>query len=214
MFFGIDLTSSERRPSACVCLNKELDIVFQGFLYTDSEIIASINKLLPEVIAIDAPLSIPSGYCCLDEACACHLKSSVKGRACERELARMGIPCYFTTKRSIIKEMVVRGIALRRGLEKLGYVVIEVYPFASKVRLFGKPIPRKTRSEGLLWLREKVKELTDSRDVCDWSHDLCDAAMATYTGILYSRGDIDVMGDEEEGLLYIPKNSCGRKETC
>jgi len=112
-----------------------------------------------ELVAIDAPLSLPNGLCCLEESCSCQPRARVKGRSCERELARLGIPCYFTTKKSIIKAMVYRGIRLRTELEAMGYEVIEVYPYASKVRLFGKPIPAKLKPAGLAFLKQHISQL-------------------------------------------------------
>lgn len=53
-----------------------------------------------------------------------------------------------------------------------------------------------------------------SPDPCldKWSHDLCDAAIAAYTGFLYAHGRTDAVGGAEEGLIHIPTGSCGRRE--
>lgn len=206
MFFGIDLTSKETRPSACLCLNDELEVVYRGLLDTDSDIVAEVSLNSPRVVAIDAPLSLPLGLCCLEEGCGCQPKSPWKGRWCERQLAEIGIPCYFTTKKSIIKPMVYRGIKLKDKLSWQGCQIIEVYPYASKVRLFGKPVPSKTTACGLGWLREKLSVLLMSPDPCldKWNHDLCDAAIAAYTGFLYAHGRTDAVGGAEEGLIHIP----------
>jgi len=40
-----------------------------GFLNEDNDIIALADFYSPEVIAIDAPLSLPLGLCCLEEDC-------------------------------------------------------------------------------------------------------------------------------------------------
>jgi predicted nuclease with RNAse H fold len=212
LLFGIDLTSAKTKPSACVYLNKKLEVIYHGFSYSDSAIIAKITSLPPQVIAIDSPLSLPSGLCCLNQDCACQASSPLKGRNCERQLAKLGIPCYFTTKKSIIKKMVERGIRIKRQLEQQGHEVIEVYPYASKVRLFGKPIPKKTTSEGLAWLRKKLSSLFIDIHLDKWSHDLCDAAIAAYTGYLYVCGNAEAVGNEEDGLIYIPKNNYDPKE--
>jgi len=94
-----------------------------------------------------------------------------------------------------------------------GYEVIEVYPYASKVRLFGKLKP-KTSSEGILQLRQKLGDLVNSDIPINrrWSHDLCDAAMAAYTGYLYIKRNTEYLGDAGEGLIYIPNSNCGRRE--
>jgi predicted nuclease with RNAse H fold len=130
----------------------------------------------------------------------------VKGRWCEQELARLGMPCYFTTKKSIIKNMVYRAIGLRARLERAGLKVIEVYPYASKVRLFGKPVPRKVTLQGLGWLRDKMAMLLpkSSAFLDIWDHNMCDAAVAAYTAFLYYQGLTEKVGRPEDGFIYIP----------
>jgi predicted nuclease with RNAse H fold len=215
MFFGIDLTSRETKPSACLCLNDKLEVVYCGLLKTDSDIVSKVGQYSPRIIAIDAPLSLPVGLCCLEESCGCQPKSQWKGRLCERELAHVQIYCYFTTKKSIIKDMVERAIKLKEKLGRCGREVIEVYPYASKVRLFGKPIPRKSTAKGRFWLREKLSALLKNRQpfLEQWNHDLCDAAIAAYTGFLYTQGKTEALGDVQEGLIYIPTSSCGHRES-
>ncbi len=206
MFIGIDLTSSERKPSALVGLDEGLGLTFFNLLRSDAEIIKTIEEASPRVVAIDAPLTLSKGLCCLEESCPCQPQMEAKGRSCERELARMGIPCYFTTKRSIIKNMVYRAIGFRDRLEFEGYCVIEVYPYATKVVLFGKPIPRKTTPQGLGFLRGHLCELLPSLSpYIGWfNHDLCDAAICAYTAYLYGRICGRLIGDIEEGRVFIP----------
>ena len=121
-------------------------------------------------------------------------------------MAKEGISCYFTTKKSIIKKMVYRGIRLADELRQYGYDVIEVYPYASKRRLFGKYIPKKTTSAGIAWLRNRLNGLLYNCDIYGekWNHDLCDAAIAAYTGFLYKHGEIEAFGDSAEGYIYLP----------
>jgi len=205
-FIGIDLTASDRKPTAYAGLGADLRLCCLGFLTSDDAIIDAITEYMPRLVAIDAPLSLPSGMDCLEEACLCQRLSPLKGRACERELARLGIPCYFTTKKSIIKRMVYRGINLKRELCRRGYEVIEIYPYASKVRIFGKPIPPKTRARGRAFLRERLADLIPDLApyISKLNHDLCDALIAAYTAYLHSRSETEAVGDPEEGLLWIP----------
>ncbi|MFW6105480.1 MAG: hypothetical protein ACOC7P_02735, partial [Chloroflexota bacterium] len=70
-FFGIDLTSTKAKPSACLGLDSESQLVYLGFLTENSDIVALLNFYSPQVIAIDAPLSLPLGLCCLEESCPC-----------------------------------------------------------------------------------------------------------------------------------------------
>lgn len=171
--------------------------------------IALLEFYSPQVIAIDAPLSLPLGLCCLEEGCHCRPTSSKKNRQCDQELRRRGIPCYPTTKRTFIKDLIYRGIELKTDIGhelKHASQVIEVYPFASKVRLFGKTLPPKTTKQGISFLRDRLVEILPSLRPClgMLNHDLCDAAVAAYTGLLYHRNRAEALGDCEEGLIFIP----------
>ena len=205
-FLGIDLTSAEAKPSACLGLDRQLHLIYSGFLYQDSDIVEVVARHEFELVAIDAPLSLPEGLCCLEEGCSCQPSAGVKGRNCERELARLGIPCYFTTKKSIIKAMVYRGIRLRTRLESMGYAVIEVYPYASKVRLFGGNIPKKATPAGVAFLKQHISRLLPNIApyVDGFNHDLCDATIAAYTAFLHSQGKTELYGNPEEGTICLP----------
>jgi hypothetical protein len=207
-FIGIDLTSSAKKLCAYAALDAELRVIRLDLLRTDSEIIAAVDEARPLIVAIDAPLSLPQGLCCLEQVCPCGEALPLKGRACERQLAKFGIPCFFTTKKSIIKEMVYRAIALKGELSARGHKVLEIYPYASKVRLWGKEtIPKKITPDGLEFLRERLAALIPGleRERLE-SHDLCDAVLAAYTAYLYHRGLAEPVGDPQEGLIFIPKN--------
>jgi predicted nuclease with RNAse H fold len=205
-FLGIDLVSTEAKPSACVGLDKELRLVYSGFLYPNSDILAVVSQYGFKLVAIDAPLSLPEGLCCLEESCSCQTKVAAKGRECERKLAKLGIPCYFTTKKSIIKAMVYRGIKLKAELEAMGCEVIEVYPYATKIRLFGKPIPPKLKAEGLRFLKEHLAHLLPSIApyLEGFNHDLCDATLAAYTAFLHFQGKTELCGAPETGTICLP----------
>ena len=211
-FAGIDLTFSPEKASAYALLGADLRIHSLKSLSTDSEIIAAIERDRPTLVAIDAPLSLPKGLCCLNEDCLCQPASSGKGRLCERDLARQGIPCYFTTKKSIINEMVYRAIDLKQEFRARGLEVIEVYPYASKVRFWGKSIPKKTSAQGLEYLKVHLTgifpDLAQHRAKLD--HDRCDAVIAACTAYLYSQGKTEPIGDPDEGLIYIPCRQRGR----
>jgi predicted nuclease with RNAse H fold len=205
-FIGIDLSTSPRKKTACAVLDAELHLQDRALLGSDEEIAVFVEAHRPALMAIDAPLSLPLGLCCLEETCPCQPVSPRKGRQCERELSALGIGCYYTTKRSIIKGMVYRGICLKAELEKQEHTVIEIYPHASKLRLFG-PLPRKTTLAGRRALQEGLQHLirpvpSPQEDL--FSHDALDALLAAYTGFLYDCGRTEALGDPPEGLLHIP----------
>lgn len=207
---GLDLATSPEKGTAYAVLTKELDIVAEGFVTSDEEIIALVEEQHPALVAIDAPLGLPLGLCCLEESCPCRPVSSRKGRQCERELSALGIGCYYTTKRSIIKGMVYQAIVLKEKLEERGFAVIEIYPYASRLRLFGK-LPRKTTVTGRRALQESLHHLIPaipSPQESLLSHDALDALLAAYTGVLYIKGQTEALGDPVEGLLHIPLSGC------
>jgi predicted nuclease with RNAse H fold len=208
-FLGIDLTSTEAKPSACLGLDSESRVVYLGFLIENRDMIALANFYSPQVIAIDAPLSLPAGLCCLEESCSCKPKFPRKYRQCDQELRQQGIPCYPTSKKTFIKDLIYRGIELKRSIGrdmKQAGQVIEVYPFASKVRLFGKTMPRKTSRQGMSFLRDKLGDILPCLKpyLAMFDHDLCDAAVAAYTALLYHQNRAEALGNSEEGLILVP----------
>jgi hypothetical protein len=205
MYLGIDLTSSPRRASACAVLRDDGSLADIGLVREDAELLALTERWLARVVAIDAPLSLPRGLCCLEEGCLCAAPNGLK--SAEWELFRQGMSLYATTKRSIIKTMVYRAMGLRRALEARGIPVIEVYPYAAKVRLWGKGMPKKTTPAGRVWLRERLESLVPglAQHEGRLGHDELDAIVAAYTAYLHGRGLAEGVGDPEEGLIWVPR---------
>ena len=203
---GIDLTSKETKPSACLGLDVELRLIYSGFLYHNSDILRVVGSHQFELVAIDAPLSLPKGLCCLEESCPCQPVAEGKSRSCERELRKQGIPAFPTTKKTFIKELIYRGIRLKTELESTGYKVIEVYPYASKIRLFGKMLPAKSKAAGLAFLKQCISQLLPNIApyIDEFNHDMSDAAIAAYTAFLYSQDKTELCGEPEEGAICVP----------
>ena len=210
-YLGLDLTTSEKKASACAVLDDRGRLAYCGLLATDAEIREWALGLSPAALGIDCPLGLPAGLCCLEEEHSCTPRSNLKGRECERELARRGIGCYFTTKRSIIKRMVYRGIALSKALTEHGLSVLEVYPYAAKVGLWGKPLPKKTSRSGKRFVQEQLERLVPG--VASWqgqlTHDHHDAILAAYTAYLDGRGETERLGNEEEAFIVMPRADQG-----
>ena len=206
-FLGIDLTSSEAKPTACALLDSNGDLQYVGFQRSNEDILSLVDELKPAIVAIDAPLGLPKGMDCLEEGHACESEWPFKGRLGDRKIIDRGISIYVITKRTFIKPMVYRAIELARDLRERGHRVIEVYPYASKVCLFGKPIPRKSTTAGRRFLHESLRLLVGGMDGHDGSldHDQYDAIVAAYTGYLNAAGMTEALGLEEEGQIVIPK---------
>jgi len=155
-FIGPDLTNGEKKQTACVALYVGLHLDGFGFLLSDGQIIEAIECHHPSIVAIYAPLSLPKGLCRLEESCPGQPLSPSKGRGCERDLSRHGTPCYYTIKRSIMKNVVYRAVTLKDEITTGGCWVIEVYPYAAKVQLFGGHIPGKEMPAGIVSLRGRL----------------------------------------------------------
>jgi predicted nuclease with RNAse H fold len=78
LFFGIGFTSVEAKPSACVGLDSELNLIYSGFPHRDLDLIRVVSRHGLEMVAIDAPLSLPEGLCCLEESFPCHPKAGLQ----------------------------------------------------------------------------------------------------------------------------------------
>jgi predicted nuclease with RNAse H fold len=205
-FVGIDLTAG-RRPSdvAGLDLSGEEVVFAQGV--TDDELTDLLHDLGAEIVAVDSPMGLPAGLCCLEESCACAATGGT-GRSAERELARLGIPCFWTTKRSIIRSMVYRAIGLKARWEAEGFVVLEVFPYAVKRILLGKDLPRKSTPDGILRLIEGARVALPAGHWPEpWAptHDQMDALYCAITARLHALGETDLLGDPAEVPIVIPK---------
>jgi predicted nuclease with RNAse H fold len=208
MIFGVDLRASPKRPSAVVALNGHSVISFLTTFGDDTELFQMGQAYQPSLIAIGAPLSLPKGLCCLETSCPCKTETpQKKGRQAELELARMGISCFFTHKRSIIRTLIYRGIELRSRLKELGHEVIEVYPHATKVLLFGDKVPPKSNPGSLTFMKEHLAPLVQGLDphLNGLDRNSCDAVVNAYTAHLHAEHATDVLGTPEEGLLVLPR---------
>ena len=212
-YLGIDPTSSESKPSGWAALGASAELLGVGGVGGDAEIISLSERWRAKVVAIDSPLFLPKGLHCLDEGCPCPSCREWTGekRVAERELFRQGISLYWTTRKAFIKPMIHRAMALQRTLEARGVRVVEVYPYASKARLWGKGMPKKTTLAGRQWLCERLARVVPGLAGHEGrlGHDQLDAIVAAYTAYLYDRGLAEGVGDPDEGLIYLPLSTSG-----
>ncbi len=160
-------------------------------------------------IGLDGPCGIPRGLdlCCFDPRindCACRESSGQKGRIAERELARRGIGCFFTTKKAFAKAWIRRSLNLFRILKERGFPVLEVYPYGTKRRLFPGGLPKKATLRGRIALQEGLSSLDIELPEGRLSHNELDALIGAYTCYLYSQGLTEEIGEEEDGKILIP----------
>jgi len=184
---GLDLAGVESRPTG-LC-------IFEGFkaetflVYTNEEIVRKTEESKPEIVAIDAPLSLPTGRKSIEERTGVHL------RECDKELLKRGIR-FFPVTLGPMRKLTSRGIALRRILEGKHFRVIEVYPGGAQDVL---GIPRK--QQGLERLRaglkkQGIKGLHDRMS----EHEL-DAVTCALVGKLFLEGKAVTYGTRDQAIV-------------
>lgn len=191
LIIGLDLAGVESRPSGfCILEGMKGETCL---VYTDKEIIQKIEELNPEIIAIDAPLSLPKGRKSIEERTNVHL------RECDRELLKRKIK-FFPITLGPMRALTKRGIKLKKLLEKKGFRAIEVYPGGAQDVL---KIPRKQR--GLDKLREGLERLGIkglNKSMTD--HEL-DAVTCALVGKLFLEKRTETLGDPNNGIV-MPKD--------
>jgi predicted nuclease with RNAse H fold len=168
---GLDLAGVETRPTGfcrLIGLNAETT-----HTYSNQETLTRIDQMNPQVVAVDAPLSLPPGRKSLEERTSVHLRES------DRELLRRRIR-FFPMTLGPMRKLSMRGIALRGILEGKGFNVIEVYPGGAQDVL---GIPRKQRGLDLLQAGLEALGITGLKKGLS-DHEL-DAATCAYVGKLF-----------------------------
>ena len=205
---GVDLRASRKKPSSIAILDSQSHLTELASFFEDSELTELVDDIHPDLVAIGAPLKLPSGFCCLDQSCECHFSEpNRKGRLLELELAKMGISCFYTNKGSIIRDLIYRGIELSKTLRAAGHTVIEVYPHASKMLLFGDKVPPKNSAASINYMIGHLTPLVSGMEehADDLDRNSCDSIINAYTGQLHTQSNTDILGDPDEGILVLPK---------
>jgi predicted nuclease with RNAse H fold len=198
---GLDLAGSDKRPSGICFLQGNQANVF--IIHTDEEILRAVADHV-RAVAIDAPLSLPKGRCCLRDDCDCSGKAHF--RLCDLELRKLKIK-FFPITLGPMRKLTLRGMALKNKLEGRGLRVFETYPGAAQ-DIWG--IPRQKDLQGLKrglkrfklqgnWLRPEVTK------------DELDALTCALVAREELSGNAMAIGDPEEGLMILPKKAAGQR---
>jgi len=188
---GVDLAGSPRRPTG-ICVLREMKAQTR-IAFTDEEILESIHKARPDLVPIDAPLSLPSGRKTIHERSGEHL------RECDRELQRRKIR-FFPITLGPMRMLTERGLALKEQVEKLGYRAVECYPGAAQ-DIWG--IPRQHHDLG--GLLRGLKKLGLRGLTRKMTSDELDAVTAALVGHWFLTGQGEMLGGDD-GIL-IPARS-------
>lgn len=174
---GIDLAGSDKNETGfCVTNGKE---AFSFTVFKDWEIIRLVDFFSPNVVVIDAPLSLPRGRKSLDVDNGKHF------RECDLQLRKMGIKFLPITLRGM-RSLTKRGMRLSNIMGKK-FKVIESYPRAA--------------IEILNVERKKLEKIFGLKSLTEHESD---ALVCAVVGLMYLLGRHMVIGDREEGLMFLP----------
>lgn len=187
-FVGLDLAANPHRPTGWALIDENTKLCTQpGELFSDEQILAKIEKIKPQWIGIDAPLTFPRE----------------KMRVCDRELRKFGSPALSPL---LIISLTRRGVKLKKLLRDKNYRCIEVYPRATQ-KILG--IETEGRKSGIKW------RVSCQRGISKWVEGLClpeenvysshmvDAVLCAYTAYCRWKGCYQEVGDEE-GKVVVP----------
>ncbi|MGE5533359.1 MAG: DUF429 domain-containing protein [Bacillota bacterium] len=195
---GLDLAGVETRPTGFCMLTNDLHVETCE-VFTDQQIIEKTLQANPQIITIDAPLSLPPDRRSLEEKTGSHLRDS------DRILLDMGIKIFPITL-GPMRKLTSRGIKLREAFTRRGFCVFEAYPGGAQDVL---GIPRKQK--GIDGLRMGLETLGLEGFRCQLSDHELDAATIAYVGKLFLEGQAVVYGDPVFGIL-MPKGEFGKKK--
>jgi predicted nuclease with RNAse H fold len=189
---GVDLAGSPRRPTG-VCILRGVRARTR-IAFTDEEILDTIAPARPDLVPIDAPLSLPAGRTTI------HDRSGPHFRECDLELRRRGIR-FFPITLGPMRMLTERGLSLKAKIEERGYHVVECYPGGAQ-DVWGLPRQHRDRRglrRGLEALG--VRGLTEAM-----TGDELDAVTAALVGRWFLLGKGEILGGAE-GIL-MPLGDC------
>jgi uncharacterized protein len=164
-------------------------------LHTDHDIVEFVESHRPQLVVIDAPLSLPRGRRTIEDRSGPHL------RACDRELLRRKIP-FFPLTLGPMRMLTVRGMRLSRELARRGFPAVEGYPGGAQDIL---GLPRKKAGVAHLQRSLRGRGLGGDLDRRPLTHDELDAVTIAWVGWNFRRGEGVLIGDASEGLMLLPE---------
>ncbi|GAB4345004.1 MAG: DUF429 domain-containing protein [Candidatus Abyssubacteria bacterium] len=200
---GLDLAGSPRRPTG-ICLLKGLRASTK-IAYSDEEILAAATPDI-RLVAIDAPLSLPAGRCCLRDDCACAGKAHF--RQCDLDLRGHGIR-FFPITLGPMRMLTERGMRLKEELERRGLEVVETYAGGAQ-DILGMP-----RQKDPAGLRRALKRYGIRGDVERESitRDELDAVTCALVARLHVKGKHFALGISTEGQIILPRPDAQRGDS-
>ncbi|WP_421752864.1 DUF429 domain-containing protein [Croceimicrobium sp.] len=193
--FGIDY-GSKLSGNTVIAIYQEPNIFFmevEAKVDADQFIRNAVAHFEPELVFIDAPLSLPGVYRHLSGFQDYHFRKA------DRDTQAMS-PMF-------LGGLAARAIELKSELESSKVKVLETYPKLMAQRFDLKTLGYKGSKTALKDCIAKVRSCmrpsiqVKSTDIKSWHH--LDALLALMSALSYHCGDYRCFGDEREGLIYI-----------
>lgn len=152
--------------------------------YSDNAILDVIVRNSPALIAIDAPFSLPA-----------------RGllRTADKKMIRRGY-CVFPPTLTAMKKLTLRAMRLNKLIGEKGYTAIEVHPTSTR-RALGMPLKAWGEIQDIL-IDMRLEGDVKTRTLT--SHEL-DAVIAALTAHLHIHNKTEMLGDETEGYIIVPR---------
>ncbi len=186
---GVDLAGSPRRATG-VCVLRGVQVRTQ-IAFTDEEILDMIAQARPDLVPIDAPLSLPAGRTTIQDRSGPHF------RECDLELRRRGIR-FFPITLGPMRMLTERGLVLQAKIEEMGYRAVECYPGGAQDLW---RIPR--QHHDLRGLRRGLEALGVRGLTEVMTGDELDAVTAAWVGRQFLLGRGEVLGGERGILMPV-----------
>ena len=190
---GLDLAGSPKRDTGACSMDGPRRL-HATILHSDTEILDFVRAARPDLVVIDAPLSLPRGRRTIEDRSGPHL------RECDRVLLRWGLR-FFPLTLGPMRMLTVRGMTLADRWRTTGLPVLEGYPGGAQ-DLLG--IARKQAGVGRLQRALKRRGLGGDLERRALTHDELDAVTIAWVGWQFRKGQGVLIGDPEEGQMLLP----------
>jgi len=192
---GVDLRGKAHNPTGMAsCRDGSVET---AVLYEDAEILDWTVAHQPDLVSIDAPLSLPRGRLTPFDDDPTRVSCGIV-RDAERRLWSRGIRVYPALIRHM-QSLTSRGLRLAEALRARGVEVIESYPGAAQDVL---GIPRKGVAVELLGRGLEDFGFALPKAL---THDELDAVTSALVGYFYLANAYEGLGADDENYMIIPR---------
>lgn len=192
MRIGIDYGSKSAGTTVIAYQKEELIYLVKSAKKQDADemIMGFVQEHQPEVVGIDAPLSLPGVYSGLSDFDDYHY------RVCDKELKAMS-PMF-------LGGLTARAMKLQSRLNRMGVKVYETYPVQTAKLLSLKAFGYRTKMPDYMNMLRVLQEkgvCFSSEAKVETSHDL-DSVLALIATNNIATKEEQKKGDSREGLIY------------